>query len=130
MEVYGVALRTTEPEIEPGSPKAPDIKVGHLFDHNWELLSPILPMTVLGGAVKIRFLHRVEFETFKNLSRLTTQWADVVTAAINDMQREAEHRMQDLVETVDRLTAASTARAPDIRSDLQRTRQAQSNLQR
>ncbi len=129
LEMFGVPLRTTETEIEPESPKAPDIDIGRIFDHNWELLSPIIPMTVLGGAVKMRFLNKVDYETFKNLSRLATQWTDIVAAAAIKMQREAERRLEDLIQTVDRLTASSSARAPDIRSDLVRVRQAQANLQ-
>ena len=129
LETFGVPLRTTETEIEPESPKAPDIDIGRIFDHNWELLSPIIPMTVLGGAVKMRFLHKVDYETFKNLSRLTTQWTDIVAAAAIKMQREAEWRLEELIKTVDHLTAASTARVPVIRSDLDRVRQAQASLE-
>lgn len=128
LDLFGVPLRTTETEIEPESPKAPDIDIGRMFDHNWELLSPIIPLGLLGGAVKMRFLHKVEYETLKNLSRLTTQWTDIVAGAVHDMQREAERRLEELIKTIDHLTA-STARAPDIRSDLDRVRQAQANLQ-
>lgn len=99
-------------------PKAPDVKIGRMFDHNWELLSPMLPMAVLRRPVKARFLRKISNETFKNLSRLTTQWADIVSTAILQMQREAEHRLEDLVQTVEHLTAASTVQAPAIRSGL------------
>jgi Elongation factor Tu GTP binding domain len=129
LELFGVPLRTTETEIEPESPKAPDIDIGRIFDHTWELLSPVIPMTVLGGAVKMRFLHKVEYETYKNLSRLTTQWVEIVVAATTNMQREAERKLEELIKTVDRLTASSTASAPEVRSDLDRLRQAHSDLQ-
>ena len=128
LELFGVPLRTTETETEPPSPSAPDTKVGRIFDHNWELLSPIIPMIMLRGAVKRRFLNKVDEETFKNLSRLATQWTDIVAAAIIDMQREAEHRLEDLIKTVERLTASSTAHTPDILADLERLRQAQEDL--
>ena len=68
MEMFGVPLRTTETEIVARSPKAPDINIGHIFDHNWELLSPIVPMTLIRGLVKRRFLRTVEYETFKNFA--------------------------------------------------------------
>jgi GTP-binding protein EngB required for normal cell division len=129
MELFGVPLRTTETQIEPKAPDAPDIDIGRMFDHSWELLSPMIPMVAFRGAVKARFLNKVDYETFKNLSRLATQWTDIVAAAIHDMQREAEHRLEELIKTIDRLTASSTARAPEIRSDLGRVRQAQANLQ-
>ena len=38
MELLGVPLRTTETEIVPPPPVPPDVKIGHMFDHNWELL--------------------------------------------------------------------------------------------
>ena len=34
--LYGVPLRTTEPDIQLQPPKVPDIKVGRAFDHNWD----------------------------------------------------------------------------------------------
>jgi Elongation factor Tu GTP binding domain len=34
MALYGVPLRTTEPEITPKSPRKPDVKIGRVFDHN------------------------------------------------------------------------------------------------
>jgi GTP-binding protein EngB required for normal cell division len=129
MEMFGVPLRTTETEIEPESPKAPDIDIGRIFDHNWELLSPIIPMTVFGGAVRARFLHKVEYESYKNLSRLATQWAEIVAAATTNMQREAERRLEELIKTVDHLTDSSKACTPEIRSDLDRLGQAQEGLQ-
>jgi GTP-binding protein EngB required for normal cell division len=129
LEAFGVPLRTTETEIEPESPKAPDIDIGRIFDHSWELLSPIIPMTLLGGAVKMRCLHKVDYETFKNLSRLTTQWTDIVAATAVNIQREAERRLEELITTVNHLTATSTAHVLDIRSDLDRVRQAQASLQ-
>jgi hypothetical protein len=128
MQLFGVPLRTTETDIVPQSPASPDINIGYIFDHNWELLSPIIPMTVIRGAVKTRFLQRVRYETFKNLSRLTTQWTDIVAETIIVMQREAERRLELLIETIEHLTAASITRVPDIQSDLDRVRQAQESI--
>ncbi len=130
MDLFGVPLRTTETEIEPESPKAPDIKIGRMFDHNWELLSPIIPMTVFRGVVKARFLRKMNDESFKNLSRLTSQWADLENAAIVHMQHEAERRLEDLVQTVERLTASSRVHVPNIKSDLDRVCQALAVVER
>jgi hypothetical protein len=115
-------LRTIETEVEPEAPQNADINIGRMFDHNWELLSPIIPMTVFRGFVKARFLRKVNDETFKNLSRLTTQWTDIASTVILPMQREAEHRLEDLVQTVEHLTASSNFHVPDIKSDLDRVR--------
>jgi GTP-binding protein EngB required for normal cell division len=118
--LYGVPLKTTEPDIVPQPPKMPDVNVGRAFDHNWELLSPVLPMRVLRAAVFNRFRRRIDDEVFKNLSRLTGQWEEIVTSAIFELQREAEKRMEELLTTVQGLVSASNDSAPQIRADLER----------
>jgi GTP-binding protein EngB required for normal cell division len=120
MNLYGVPLRTTESEIAVKAPKTPDVKIGRVFDHNWELLSPLLPMGLLRRAVLRRFQRKVSDEVFKNLSRLTSQWEDIVNGAIVQLQREAEKRIEDLVSTVDRLTSMPASEASGIRNDLNR----------
>lgn len=127
--LYGVPLKTTESEIEPRPPKTPDVKIGKAFDHNWELLSPVTPMSLLRGAVFRRFRNRIAGEVFKNLSRLTSQWEEIVNSAIFELQREAEKRMQDLLATVDALVSASSDSAPQIRADLERLRAALAAIQ-
>jgi hypothetical protein len=57
---------------------------------------------------------------YKNLSRLTSQWEEIVNGAIAQLQREAERRIEDLVSTVDRLTSMPTSEASVIRDDLGR----------
>ena len=128
LETFGVPLRTTETEIEPESLKAPDVNIGRIFDHNWELLSPLIPMALFRGALRARLLDRIDYETTKNVSRLTTQWANIVTATISSMQQEAQHRLEDLIMTVEHLTAASATRAPDIRLDLQNLQRLEASL--
>jgi GTP-binding protein EngB required for normal cell division len=120
LTLYGVPLKTTEPEIVPQPPKMPDVNIGRAFDHNWELLSPLLPMAVLRGAVFKRFQRKIADETFKNLSRLTGQWDEIVTSAIFELQREAEKRMEELLATVQGLVSASNDNAPQIRADFER----------
>lgn len=120
MNLYGVPLRTTESEIAVKPPRAPDVKIGRVFDHNWELLSPLLPMGLLRRAVLRRFQRKVGDEVFKNLSRLTSQWEDIVNGAIAQLQREAEKRIEDLVSTVDRLTSIPASEGNSIRNDFNR----------
>src|ERR1017187_2571462 len=55
MRAFGVPLRTTETEINVVEPRTPDIRIGRVFDRNWELLSPILPVWPIKAAV-----HRSE----------------------------------------------------------------------
>jgi GTP-binding protein EngB required for normal cell division len=129
LELFGVPLRTTETEIISQSPGTPDVKIGRVFDHNWELLSPIIPMALIGGAVKARFHKMVGYETFKSLSRLTTQWTDIVAQTILGMQREAELRLEQLIQTVENLTTPSTVQVTEIASELDRVRAAQESME-
>jgi GTP-binding protein EngB required for normal cell division len=123
MALYGVPLRTTEPDIRPASPKMPDVKIGRAFDHNWELLSPILPMFILRNSILRRFRRKIGDEVFKNLSRLTAQWEVIVSSAVFQLQREAERRVEDLIGTVERLTSMAQQQAPQIRQDLVKLKQ-------
>lgn len=118
--LFGVTLRTTEPEIAPEPPKTPDVSIGRSFDHNWELVSPLLPMGILRGAVFRRFRRKIADETYKNLSRLTSQWTEIVTSTILQLQHEAERRLLDLLTTVQALIARSSEGAPDVKKDLER----------
>ncbi len=127
MELFGVPLRTTETPMDPVPPKAPDIRVGRLFDHNWELLSPVLPMPLLRGLVRQRFRDRVKEETFNNVSRLTAQWEDIVAASVTEMRQQAERRLREFINTVDSLTSASASDL-HLRSDLAALNQAEQRL--
>jgi len=98
----------------------PDVKIGRVFDHNWELLSPIIPMSILRQAVFRRLRRKITDETFKNLSRLSNQWTDIVTGAIFQLQREAESRIEDLLATVERLTLSPYRELDQIKSDIAR----------
>jgi hypothetical protein len=77
-------------------------------------------MSVLRGAVFNRFRRKIADETYKNLSRLTSQWEEIVTSAILELQREAEKRMEELLTTVQGLVSASSENGPEIRADLEK----------
>lgn len=120
LELYGVPLRTVETEISIEPPKSPDVHIGRVFDHNWELLSPVLPMSIFRGPARRKFRRKVGDETFKNLSRLTSQWEQILRSAISSLLQEAERRIGDLVSTVEKLTANAPADARRIQADLGR----------
>ena len=52
LAALGVPLRTTEPELHTVDPASPDVGVGKLFDHSWELLSLVVPMALVKGVIK------------------------------------------------------------------------------
>jgi GTP-binding protein EngB required for normal cell division len=119
VETLGVPLRTTEMELRVQDPRAPDVRVGKIFDHNWELVSFLAPMTLLHRAVKRHFERKIEGAVFVNLSRLVSQWADVAGASIGSLEREAARRLESLIATVDKLVTSAGDQAPRIREDIE-----------
>jgi len=117
---FGVPLRTTETEIQVEEPRAPDIHVGRVFDRNWELLSPVVPMILVRGLVERHFAGKVPYMVEKNLSRLASQWEESVRAAMAQVEKIAERRLDELVDTVERLVMSGRDEAPRIRADLAR----------
>ncbi|MEJ2146679.1 MAG: dynamin family protein [Acidobacteriota bacterium] len=120
LETLGVALRTTEMEPAIREPHAPDVRVPYIFDHHWELLSFLLPMSIIGRWVERHFERTVQDVVYMNLSRLTTQWEEIVSAAILSLEREARERLDALVGTVEKLVNSTSDEVPQLREDLRR----------
>jgi hypothetical protein len=114
--VFGVPLRTTESELEVEAPRSPDVSVGKIFDHNWELISWVIPMPIFRGVVEAHFREKTVSEVYKNLSRLTTQWEERLNAAIAATADQAGQRFDQLTLTVERLlSGGDQERAAAIR---------------
>ena len=126
---FGVPLRTTETEIRVIEPAAPDIRVGRVFDRNWELLSPVLPMWLIKSVVHGHFARKIPYLVFQNLSRISTQWEESINAALWSVEKEAKRRLDELIGTVERLVESSTnERVPTLRADLDRIHTARRTL--
>ncbi len=52
VRAFGVPLRTTEIHIDVKDPETPDVNIGRVFDHNWELLGVLMPMWLVKGLVR------------------------------------------------------------------------------
>jgi len=129
MRAFGVPLRTTEVDLEVREPETPDIHVGKIFDRNWELLSPVVPVVLIKGIVRRHFEHQVSYKLFTNLSRLVSQWEERVNSALLSMEKEAERRLDELVSTVGHLIdAGGIDRLPGIRQDLERIEALRANI--
>jgi len=129
MRGFGVPLRTTETEIGVVEPRTPDIRIGRVFDRNWELLSPILPVFAIQAVVRRHFARTVPYLIEQNLSRLATQWEESVNGALKDMEKEARRRLDELMATVERLVGSgSKKRTPQLRVDLERIEAARKSL--
>jgi GTP-binding protein EngB required for normal cell division len=118
LETLGMSLPTTEMEIRVPQPRSPDIYVGRIFDRNWEMLSWLIPMFLVKNAVRKHYQRRTADLAFTNLSRLVSQWEEVVSAALDSMEKEAASRLDDLVSTIVKLTGVASEEVPRIESDL------------
>jgi len=120
LATLGVALRTTQVDLPRQDPQPPDIHSGHIFDRNWELLSPVLPMSVFKGVVKRHFQRRLADEVTTNLSRLAAQWEEITSATLRRLETDSIQRLDTFLATVEQLLAASGGGAAGIRADLDR----------
>jgi hypothetical protein len=104
--------------VEPGTP---DIRVGRVFDRNWELLSPVLPVWTIKAAVHRHFARTISYLVYQNLSRLGAQWEESINGVLWDIEKEARRRLDELIGTVERLVeSGSEGRTPQLRADLER----------
>ena len=118
LEALGVPLRTTQIDLRTEDPRSPDVRVGRIFDRNWELLSFLVPMALVQGVVKKHFERKVADVVFMNLSRLASQWEGIVTGTLSALEKESMRRLDGLVATIERLIASAGQEAPRIREDL------------
>jgi hypothetical protein len=129
VRAFGVPLRTTETEIDVVEPRTPDIRVGRVFDRNWELLSPVLPVWLIKAAVHRHFARAISYLVYRNLSRLGSQWEESVNGVLWGVEKEARRRLDELIGTVERLVESSTNElAPQLRADLARIDKARKSL--
>jgi GTP-binding protein EngB required for normal cell division len=105
--LYGVQLRIAQTGIEAPSPPGADLSIGKIFDRNWELLSPLIPMSVFRPLVLHRFSERIDAEIHKNLSRLATQWEEISATAIRALRQQSEEQFAQLQETLRLLLAGN-----------------------
>src|ERR1017187_3031126 len=129
MRGFGVPLRTTETEIDVAAPTTPNIRVGRVFDRNWELLSPILPVWSIGAVVRRHFSRTIAYLVEQNLSRLSTQWEESINGALWGIEKEAKRRLDELMTTVERLVGSgSRKRTPQLHAELERIEAARKSL--
>jgi hypothetical protein len=70
--------------------------------------------------VVLKHYHRkVEDLVFTNLSRLASQWEDIVNASLMALEKESTRRLDGLIATIEKLIASAGRQAPEIREDIQ-----------
>jgi len=129
MRAFGVPLRTTETEIDVVEPHTPNVRVGRVFDRNWEVLSPILPAFAIEAVVRRHFTRSIPYLVEQNLSRLAAQWEESVNGALWGVDKEARRRLDELMGTVERLVGSgSKKRTPQLRADFERIEAARRSM--
>ncbi len=119
LSAVGVPLRTTEVDLETEAPRSPDVRVGKIFDRNWELLSFIVPMALIRGTLKRHFQRKVDAVVSINLSRLASQWEEIVNSALFALEEESRRRLDNLIVSIEKLLDMAGQEAPRIRADLE-----------
>ena len=119
LETLGVPLRTTEMDLNAEDPRSPDVRVGKIFDRNWELLSFLVPMAIFRGIVGRHFERKVGDVVFMNLSRLASQWEEIVNGALWKLEKDAMRRLDSLVATIQKLITSAGQETPRIRRNLE-----------
>ena len=120
LNALGVPLRTTEMDLLNEEPRSPDVRVGKIFDRNWELLSSIIPMPLIRRTLKRHFRRKIDDVVFTNLSRLASQWEEIVNTALFALQAESMRRLDNLISTIEKLLDTAGQEAPHIRHDLEK----------
>jgi hypothetical protein len=129
LEALGLPLRTTGAELGRRRPRAPDVRVGKIFDRNWELLSFAIPISLVKPTLKRHFKRKVGDVVFMNLSRLASQWEDVVNASLLELEKESIRQLEALSSTIERLVTAAGHEAAGIREDLNRLNEVAAGVQ-
>ena len=79
--------------------------------------------------VRRRFAHTISDTVCRHLSRLSAQWEESVNHALSRVENEARRRLDELVETIERLMEKSgNERAALIRADLERLQSARKSM--
>lgn len=92
--ILGVSLKKTHFAINLKPSDFPDISRVRTFDIPFDILLFWIPVKVFRPLVRRHFLNLIPFEVEKNISRLSSQWTDVINGRIMEMQVEIESFIQ------------------------------------
>ena len=99
-------------------PAHPDVRVGKIFDVQLDLLWFLIPMALARRPLLRHFRKRIVWESEKNLSRLSSQWADAVNGSIDHLVWQAMEFVADELSTIERLVAGAGDNRDRIRQAL------------
>jgi GTP-binding protein EngB required for normal cell division len=119
-EATGVTVSPVAWEAKRPELAAIPISLSQTFSMQWELLSWLLPMGLVGGFFRRHVLQRVPWEVEKNLYRLAGDWASTVDAAIADLEAQATTWVAAELATLERLLQQQPTEVAVLREALQR----------
>jgi hypothetical protein len=102
-EAMGVSVSPAVWEVRRPQLAIVPVAVGQTFMTHWNLLWWLLPMWLIGGIFRRHLLGRISWEVTKNLSRLTSDWAGAVDAALAELRSQASAWVDGELATLDRL---------------------------
>jgi GTP-binding protein EngB required for normal cell division len=129
LQALGAPLPTYQTELRVEDPRSPDVRVGKIFDRNWELLSPLLPVFLVRSLLKKHLERKTADVVWINLSRLASQWEEIVNASLTALEKDAMLRLDSLISTIEQLAASGGDEAPVIRADLLRIAELRDSLE-
>ncbi|GAB4372057.1 MAG: hypothetical protein Kow00128_20510 [Deltaproteobacteria bacterium] len=100
-------------------PSHPDVRVGRIFDIHLDLLWFLIPMALARRPLLRHFRKRIVWEAEKNLSRLSSQWAEAVNGSIDLLVRQAMEFVSGELATIGRLVAGAADNRDRIRQALE-----------
>ena len=106
-KALGLTFRGATFQATVKQPARPDVQIGRVFDHPFELLWFVIPMWLFRPLVQRHFLRGLPWEVEKNLHRLTGQWSESIGRTVDDLARQAEDFVREELDTVEGLVAAA-----------------------
>ncbi len=116
--LLGAPVQLSEIETKASLPRLPQIHIGSTFEHHFELVWFLIPMTILRGFMERRLRGRLPYQVFKNLSRLAAQWTEALTAELHQIEKRLESELDEFVRTIEGVLSRTEQERPLIRGDL------------
>jgi GTP-binding protein EngB required for normal cell division len=126
--VLSIRLTTPVYELSVEPPRSPSIFIGNVFDHHLDLLWFLIPMPIFGGVIQQHLRRKLPGALEKSLSRLVTQWADNLNAAIERMAGKSLSMITTEIATIEDLLHCTPSDLSDVVLLLTRTRELQESL--
>ena len=117
-KALALSFEGAEFQLEVREPAEPDIRIGKVFETQWDLLWFLIPMRVFGPMVTRHFLRLVPWETEKQLSRLANQWAETMKASLESLASKASAFMREELAALESMATSSEDRLTEIQTSL------------